>query len=353
MATVSQPPSSVVAVIAGNGLGHYRRTAAFLALLLDRGLAGPVTVVGETWQCERTRGWWATERLVEAGATWHTGVVSPGVEWSTAAARYDDGRLLAWEERLTAVPELADASLVIADNLPQVLAHRPDAVVAGSFLWSDVLEAAHPTSAAVRAFVERERELLDTARPPMVCVEDLVMPGVRRRTKAVAVGWMCDRDVVDTGPSPRAVAVLGGRTGAADDLLRPVAEELVAQGVEVFAPAELDAAGTKPFDHDADWAHVAVVVGRPGAGTLTDCVARAIPIVAVHEPGNSELEHNATRVEALGIGRAAPAEADPTVVAQSALELLDTRTGHDARDQLRRLTTTGLDEATDWLAGRL
>lgn len=87
--------------------------------------------------------------LLAAGARVRSGVMAPGVGWSADASVYEDGRLRGWLRRLARVEEIAAADLVLSDNLPGVLELRADAVLSGSFLWSDVLGEAYGDHPAV------------------------------------------------------------------------------------------------------------------------------------------------------------------------------------------------------------
>jgi hypothetical protein len=349
---VSRP--RLVAVLVPNGLGHARRTVGVIARYLERGGDATVTVVGEAWQEAAARRWPAGQVLTAHGAAWRPGIVAPGVHWSTDTSVYGDGRLLGWEDRLADVPELAAADVVLSDNLVGVLTSRPDALLLGSFLWSDVLadQEPHPTP-AVAAFVRHERELLATHRPEMLCVRGLATPGVLERTRAVPVGWMCQGS--PARPQDEAadeVAVLGGWTGAADDLLVDAAVALRAAGRSVTAAEAVAArAGVPVFDPTSDqWRRTAAVVCRPGAGTLTDCVDWRVPVVCLDEGANSELRHNGRQVEELGLGVDTGCTADPDVVVEAVGQVLDPARRADIRLRMEAADRRGLDEAARWLA---
>jgi hypothetical protein len=342
----------VAAVIAPNGLGHARRTLGILARFAERGGRPAVTVLGTRGQQEAAARWGSHAALERAGCTWIHDVTEPGVSWTRDGSAYDDGRLLAWEDRLARVDEVAAADVVLSDNLAGVLGVRPDALLAGSFLWSDVLDAAHGARPAVAAFVERERSLLLAHRPPMVCVDDLVMPGVVERTTAWPVGWMC----ADPDPGPHrsparpTVGVLGGATGAADALLGPVADALARAGTTVRSGLGTDP-GIRPFDGTASsWADLVAVVGRPGVGTLTDAVQRQIPVVCLHEGDNVELAHNARRVAELGIGRDLGASPRPDAVVEAVADQLAEPARSEAAARLAARDRSGLEGAAEWLA---
>jgi len=338
---VSAP--DLLVIVAPNGLGHTRRTLGVVGRLVERGADLRIDVVAASWQRQAARSWSSGMLLDRAGdrIRWHLGITEPGVTWFSDPTPYADGRLTGWERRLEALPELGTARVVLSDNLAGVLGPRPDARLAGSFLWCDVLGAAFPDDPAVAAFVAHERDLLERHRPPMLCVRDLVMPGVRSATRTVEVGWMCPGH--ERAPrSASAVAVLGGRTGAADDRLGAVAGALEARGLPVVGQPERAGA--------AGWERVAVAVCRPGVGTLTDCVQWGIPMVCVSEAGNIEMAHNAARIEALGFGvdRSEGMAADRVVAA--VLTLLEPETREEVRQRMAAADRAGLDEGAEWLA---
>lgn len=344
---------SVTLVICANGLGHYRRSVAIVSRLLERGAAlSSITLVAERAGRERTTTWAPTEQLRKAGAVWVEGVMAKGVIWSNDPSLLQDGHFAALSDHLREVPAVHEADLVLSDNLAGVLSVRPDAVLAGSFLWSDVLEHRHPDHPSISMFVEQERSLLERYRPPMLCVGDMAMSGVLSGTEAVACGWMCEPPIQRTEPGTK-VAVLGGRTGAADHILAAVGRQLLDRGRAVVAPAEmqLDGAGAFTFE-DTAWADVAVAVCRPGMGTLTDCTRWDIPVVAVREAGNLELDHNAGRIAALGIGIDPGPKPEALEVAEMAIELSN---GSDSsvRSTVASQNRYGVDEAAEWLAARL
>lgn len=286
----------VAAVVCPNGIGHLRRTLAVLDRVLERRPDARIDLVADVRAVDRLRDTASARRVLERAEV-HGGVVDPGVTWSRDPASYRDGRLLAWIDRVAASRAVREADLVVSDNLAGVLEVRRDAVLLGSFLWSDVLEAAHPREAAVADFVARERAILAETRPPMIGLELLAMPGVCERTRFVGVGFVAPaaHDVIAAAHAQ--VAVVGGRTGAADDVLAVAARALLDAGIAITGDPD-PSFGYEP----RDFASCAAVVCRPGIGTISDCVAQRVPMVFAYEPGNVELAHNAARLHALGAG---------------------------------------------------
>jgi hypothetical protein len=343
---------SVSVTVCPNGLGHAVRALRVLRVLVDdHGLGGSVSVALTRGQLAALQP--ASRRWLEVrDVTLHHDVVEPGVGLEGAADGYADGRLTAWvarwEDSLA-----ARADLVLSDNLTGVLAARPDAVLMGSFLWSDVLPAV-ASGPEVDAFVAQERELLAAHRPPMLATADVVHPGVVARTAVVPLPWFDDRRP-DPSPPPTegavaghpaaghpAVAVLGGMTGAAGVPLATAAAALERAGREVVTdPSALEG---------PERARIGALVCRPGLGTVTSGVVGSLPMLLVREPGNPELEHTAAALVALGVARTLE---DPTDAAEAvrALEADDVRARMLAA--LRARPTGGHREAARWLAGRI
>jgi hypothetical protein len=279
----SEAPVRVTWVISPNGLGHARRSLAVASCLRDLMPEIEITLVAELWQ---------RDRLGDHGFTWRRGGLAEAPRWPHRPG----SDLLAWRDRLAQSGALHDADRVVSDNLAGVLALRPDTILEGSFLWSDILDGVP----GCEAFVADERALLAAHRPIMVCVHDMAMPGVHERARAVGVEWMGDGVPSPTRRSGGQVAVLGGASGAADGPLADLASALTRKGVSVVTA----------FDHSpAAYAACDVVVCRPGLGTVTDCILAGVPMVLHVEDDHPEMVWNTRRLVELGMA-VAPATVD-------------------------------------------
>jgi len=303
----------------------------------------------------------------EAGAAvrFHHGVMDPGVEWLADPGLYDEERLSGWIRRLAAWPELPRADLVLSDNLAGTLEVRPDAVLSGSFLWSGVLSAGHRDHPGVLAFARRERELLRRLRPAMLCNADAAMPDLTEFTRPVPTGWMCRRPRM---PERRRaggrgkVAVLGGAVQILFPTLVEAARRLAGEGNWVVA-AGRDLLDRLPgpiktniirFDFsESDFTGCIAVVGRPGLGLMTDCVDYGIPMIAIHEPGNAEMEHLGARVQALGFGRNLGARPSGDEIVAALRELERESESRSIRSRMASRNRDGVRESLEWIASRL
>ena len=340
-------------VISPNGLGHAKRALGWLPYLLEAFPTLQLHLAMAEWQAERLADVMPSSKRVHLAF----GYTEGAVRWHRAAAAYVGQDLLAWRQHLATWEAFQTAEVVISDNLVEVLALRPDALLMGSFLWGPVLKAAHPEVEAIRQYCAEEQRLLHTYRPTLLCVGDLVMPEAAAQTGAVKLPWM-----TTPYPSPKAesgrptVAFLGGATPSIQASLQSEAEKIAAEGTwQVLVPERQWEAGKGmgAFDFSAEaWHSLDAVVCRPGVGTLTDAVRYRVPILAIEEPENLEMLHNGRQVEALGLGRALPLGALAQV--SSYLQAWETPEGRSAAlAALAERPVDGYARATDWLRQRL
>ncbi len=359
-ATFNGEGMSLSALICTNGFGHFGRATNILDKLTDQLTSLKVTIFSSEKQAA-DKDLIAAQNLRSKGVRFVSGLLEPGVEWSADPATYDDGRLVNWMANL-GVAEIDEADLVLSDNLPGILARRHDAVLSGNFLWHDVIGEAYPDDPAVMEFVEHDSGLLSAYRPPMICVDAIASPAVREETEPVGVGWMLQRT---DHPAPKdsdnnKAVVFGGGVSTANEILTEAAERLAHGGdwnVHV-QPKLRDKMSpqarrktTEVNNSYNNYDDAAVVVGRPGVGTMTACVEGLTPLTAVHEGNNSEMIHNGERIEALGIGRHPGTEIEEINTTLKAL----TR-GAEAervRRNLQGQSRNGIAQAAQWLADRL
>ena len=286
---------STVAIIAcDHGLGHVRRSVLNAEALHRAGaqvtLFAPVTAVGRV------------RSTLELDTRTEVEVVDFATETSPAALRAAAPRTVRWHERL---PDLAGFDRVVADTLPEVLEHRPDAILIAQFLWHDVLEG---IGAAAR---QRALELARTAHL-VIGSAPFAMPTVRALPGFHEVGLHVRATPV--GSNERVgedLLIAGGATDALRADLRELVAAIVRNSPGSFRRIHVDVelmpvdppSWLRPAEHTSamyDVLRAAVV--RPGLGTVSELLARGARIHCVREPGNAELEHNARVVSDLGAG---------------------------------------------------
>jgi hypothetical protein len=333
---MASEPFDYLWIVCPNGLGHATRSVAIATTVAQLAPAHRIAIRSSAR---------AMKRLADAvGVARDHGItfIDDGSDalgnWTGAAA---PPAINGWLEGLPRDAALVrDARVVISDNVAAPLAQRPDAVLAGSFLWSD--ELADRAEPGIVRFVADERALLAAHRPSMLCVADIAMPSLLRETTATPLGWMCGAvDPRDwTEPAPLVAVIGGADTGISDT----IAIALKRAGIGIAAN----------FNHSAfAFAQLSLAVVRPGVGALTACITHGVPIVAIAEPGSPEMAHNAARVVAQGFGRAVAAASGLESAVVEAVRIMHTP---DVRQRARAAMACarrdGVREAAEWLIAR-
>lgn len=357
---------TLLAVICPNGLGHFRRALEVLHHLSQLQPDLRLVVVCGQWQRKRMHDWRVLGDLEKGGRVeWVHDILEPGVRWSLNPADYSDGSLQNWVSRLEKVEGMMDADLVLSDNLSGVLELRSDAVLMGSFLWSDVLEEAYPAAAGVPEFIAAERALLERHRPQMLCVGAMAMPGVLERTRAVPLPWMrsgigrpnLSRPIIRRS-NPK-VAVLMGATGAADSMAIEAASALLDRGARVSLPRGIHEAlshrpGVSLFGFGVkDFLDCDLALCRPGLGSIHDCIFHGLPMVLAQETGNFEMNHNGNRIEVLGLGINLGHRLAAGEIAERLLAFAGTPEPELIRGRMEKTPLDGIELAAQWLQERI
>ena len=287
---------STVAIIAcDHGLGHVRRSVLNAEALHRAG--AQVTLLAPVAAVDRVRS------TLELDPRTEVAVVDFATETSPAALRAAAPRTVRWHERL---PDLAGFDHVLSDTLPEVLEHRPDAILVAQFLWHDVLEG---IGAAAR---QRALELAGRAHL-VIGSAPFAMPTVRALPGFHEVGLHVHATSV--GSYERAggedLLIAGGATDALRAHLRELVAAFARSGPRSFRGIHVDVelmpvdppSWLRPAEHTpAMYDVLRAAVVRPGLGTISELLARGIRVHCVREPGNAELEHNARVVSDLSAG---------------------------------------------------
>lgn len=334
----------LAAVAAPNGLGHVQRLLAVAEILAHRSALSRLTVLAAEWQ--RT----AVDQIRSPLASmirWNTSIFDPEMR-RMAAPPGGCRNALVWADRMCADADLRDASVVISDNLAVTLAARPDAVLAGSFLWQDVW----PDS----EFAAWERSLLRSHNPAMLCNRWLVTDSVLSQTRPRMCSWTGRRPAGhSTAPQPRPIVEVNvGATGLLLSRAVELVACLVARGHAIQTTPTILAALPSSVRGKVRLrgGTPSLAVTRPGAQSLSEYVARGVPIAVMYEAANAEMAHNADRLVALGAAvDLAQAETD---AAASRIEfILEPRRLVGLSRQLRHMPVRGLEEMADFLEDAL
>lgn len=344
-------------MVSPNGAGHIARVFRVVAALTARRETA-VTVVASA----RSRTQWqmlvARHPQVEVPAIdWV--VCNTGPIWSLNAPEVVES--IQRIDLSVAGAQLARADLVVTDNSGMVLDMRPDAILEGSFLWSEVLSQAPFLKGVeiIEQFIARERRLIETRRPTMLCTADLAMPGVLQLPRSFDVGWICPQTALPPRDQVRLKPVVGvspGLTRMAEKEAISHVRSLQRVGISVAASRHLaralpiqERAALVDIIHGAKSKAVDVMLCRPGVTTLAESVAGGTPVGVFRERHSPEMAHNSVRICELGLG--------VEVTAESVVDDVGLLTSPEFQNSYRRSlaerSRDGLQRSAQWLEGRI
>ena len=338
-------------LVSANGYGHIRRQILIASELLKQNSNLHVQFAITDAQFQRFK--LEIENL-GSRASAVVGVTEDSVRWRHDPSNYTATNLNGWESELMSRSSLIEADFVLSDNLVGVLEIRPDAVLSGSFLWHEVIDAYAQVNDACKQFVEREINLLKKCVPKMICNADLATPAVLSLTDAVRVPWMIEetvpqafQDNLSKESERTTILVHGGGTRTLDDRVRMIAQILRNNNYTVFTDLEDD---LMCFDYqDSSWQQLGAVICRPGVGTATECVKWHIPIVLIHDQTNVEAEFVATRLKELKLAHECEFGSNYLEIPSLVADLLSPEKRISFLEPFASLKTTGIQDSANFL----
>lgn len=175
---------------------------------------------------------------------------------------------------------------VITDNLVEVLKYRPDALLSGSFLWSDIWREKYGNN----DFSDEQDQIFHDVKPRVVCNGDVVFGQLKKYINKVDIGWGCKDNSTEDFNLNRIVCITPSLN---------YTEKYTEKFLEIRNEYQDDV----DFSFNINHTDNSMFVIRPGLGMITTCVSHRIPIVALWDENDSiEIQHLAHKVEELGIG---------------------------------------------------
>ena len=175
---------------------------------------------------------------------------------------------------------------VITDNLVEILKYRPDALLSGSFLWSDIWREKYGNN----DFSDRQDKIFHDVKPRVVCNGDVVFGQLKKYQNKVDIGWGCKDNSKEDFNLNRIVCITPSLN---------YTEKYTEKFLEIRNEYQDDV----DFSFNINHTDNSMFVIRPGLGMITTCVSHRIPIVALWDEDDSiEIQHLAHKVEELGIG---------------------------------------------------
>lgn len=293
-------------VVCGNGFGHLKRTLQVALEIMEQNSEHIIQVVGATYHQSMFTNWIGETGMNEDNLSFVNGLT----ETNLRVGLPDDYSFSDYTRSLRYIQEkieVFEPDRIVSDNLTGVLSQNKEALLMGSFLWSDVLQ----DNSRIADINDFENNLLKEHLPEMVGVDDIAMLGVKLKTLFIGMPWFCEPDT--SGKVAREgdgdcirVLVTGGGTNALGDALHTLTSSLAEnKQLKLFVDSKLFKLSERRFERfsfaEPDFRALDWIICRPGAGILTDAVRYRIPLCTVADD-NLEIAHNAARVEQLGIG---------------------------------------------------
>ena len=280
--------STCAIVVCDHGLGHVRRCAL---MAKEREKNGEnVTLFAPRASLARL------QRAVPSVA----GLKVEDFATRTSPERIRQGmpEAVEWLERL---PALDVFDTVICDNLPELLALRPDSIISANFFWHDVIDK------PAIDYVEYCTNLLFVHKPLVIGCEKFAMECVRKQYNFKPVSLYKVPELVaasEAMPDDQRTDLLvtGGSTSAVYKELQDYILKLMIKGPKPYIRIHVDP-DLMPSDPPAwivkadfsleMYCRIKAAVCRPGLGVITDLLTVGAEIIPIFELGNSEMKHNA------------------------------------------------------------
>ena len=275
-------------VVCDHGLGHLRR--CILMATNRRNQGEQVTLFAPRAAIQRLRCTMTFPKdLTVCDFATHT---------TPEQIRYGLPKAVEWLRRL---PSLDNFETVICDNLPEILAVRPDAIILAQFFWHDVIKG------AASNYASYSEELLAQYKPTVIGCDLFAMEAVRRQPGFKPVGLYENPELVAASDATHSgqrtdLLVTGGTTSAVHKKLLRLLIELVEKGPGEYKHVHIDNEllpnNAPSWMIKADFSvemycKIKAAICRPGLGTITDLITVGAEIVPVYEESNEEMRHNA------------------------------------------------------------
>ena len=295
-------------IVCSNGYGHLKRVIAVVTNILK--LSDKIDVVVF---CSGKNMKIAQEEInffgLDARCTYCTDLSYNELDWISK-----DGvsftKFINWQTELSSHPILITSDLVISDNHITPITVFENVKLMGSFIWSDVVNYSNND---VEKIKEIEFLFLQKRKPEMYCLNSFAMPALIKNTIAVQLPWFCEPFEINEKPKESGILISGGGTALINDHLSKVALNLIKLGFQenIYLDSKLyeliggvaDRRIRKFSFSNLDFFNLKAIVCRPGIGILTDCVKYGLPPIVINDGFNEEINHNASTVNKLEIGR--------------------------------------------------
>jgi hypothetical protein len=296
-------------VVCSNGLGHFRRVCAVLIDILSNGYDNRVDIYGSREKLNILSSRFPEIKiLLESRQIKVIDFSFPSLNSSSKLSNISHLSQLnwAWEPKFS----FQEYDLVWSDNLLNILESRPDAKLTGSFFWHEVFEGVVAVDKHIRKFVEKEKDILQSAIPPMAGCEYFATSQVKTKTRFLPVG-LYQYSPKKVGKKGNGILFSCGLGGEEEALARDALEKFLLSslrppGLLFVEPSILPKVAPDwvvPADFSSKmFTECIAACIRPGLGTLSDALINHLKIFGYARKGSFEMEHNGKALKALGLG---------------------------------------------------
>ena len=194
---------------------------------------------------------------------------------------------------------IKSSDLIISDNtLIDFHKLKKKGYILGSFLWKDIIEN--------KKIIELENTLISNNDYCQIGIDDFILTN-DPLVKLLKTGWYVnDYEINNLNTSKKTILFSGG--------LGKIKREYIKNTYEFISKHKdysiklnkfyANVLGLKQnfFFEKEDWKDVFLIIGRPGLGTISDCIESKIPMVAIGEVGNDEISFNSQKLKNKKIG---------------------------------------------------
>jgi UDP:flavonoid glycosyltransferase YjiC (YdhE family) len=347
-------------VVCGNGYGHLKRVLSVVNEILNINTEQPITLFCNENHMRFAKG----EINFKSNTTinFDSSLSENEISWIESES-FREEKYRKWERDLARNRSFQSSTLIVSDNhiLPARM-HR-NSLLMGSFLWHDVTIVNSPDIEKIKL---EEASYLIENRPALICVNDMVMPGLIDFTTPIKLPWFCTKyQVINILNKNNRFLVTGGGTELINAYLLNLIEIVSLDNLDktFFLDSKLfqmcsfhDRANIELFEFgDEHFASLSGVICRPGVGILTDCVRYDLPSIVLNDAYNLEIEHNANCVNRLMIGESFDSKdvsvrklSDKVSELINNVKYLENFTSH-----LRELQTGGAMRAAEFILQKL
>lgn len=295
----------ILFLVCSNGYGHFKRCARVANKLLEIDNDIIIDFISKESTYKNQSDWSITKKLssnnrfnfIKGEST----IEINGTSKNKQSINYNG---ISWLDNKM----IEKADLVVSDNLASILEIRSDVILMGSFLWSGLIFDNNHRK--LYDYANLELKLIKDIVPEMIALKDMAMPFVIDNTNPFLTSWIVDFNyklIIKTEINN--ILVLGGGTGYLDSDLANVCETLsTSENYRIHTTNRISSLLPHNIHHEIfgfsnnDFKKIDLIIGRPGIGTLTDCVTYGIPIFGIGESDNVEIQHNLKKISSLFFG---------------------------------------------------